>query len=573
MKTSLRFVMPALLLYAVLRGSQQASAQSPPPSGLPRDLHVPSSGSLLQSNPILNTPADPRAADGPKIEGERPAAQPSPPDGDRIRVARIEIDGAPDDLKRQVDAVVARYRDREMTLPDLRNVAVQVTEVLLDHGESLSYAYVPPQETVDDVVRLRILRGHVESIQLQTNRSLVKDRVLRAYLQRGLSSSGDLKLAQDQLTRASDLPGVGTVTPVLSAGQAPGATALSVNIDAGPRVEGAVVTDNAGSGSAGRNRVGALMNVNSPLGLGDRFQLVAYGAPDFLQFDHDSDGGYTVIGRASYDLPVGSRGARAGVAVSRVNYTLGGPYRDLSDGYATVYSVYSSYALAHTPSLNLNINANLDYKRMSDSLFDRPNRRCAQALTVQLAGDKQSRLFGLPNMLQYSIGTTLGSVRHGDDWKGAKTRGKYIKTTQSAKLTQGLRKGIYLALSVDAQQTSRNLDGSEKMVLGGPNAVRAYGNDAVSADSGYVASANLNVAVPKIAGITAQLFYDRAQASVQKFARRRRDVTLAGYGVGVNYAIGKRAALNLSYAMRAGGEPSLDDQHKATIWASTVVRF
>jgi hemolysin activation/secretion protein len=555
--------------------SSQADAQGLPALEPAKNIGLPSSGSILQNNPILTAPPEPPSTGGPRIEGERvaPPAE-SSADEERIHVARVMVDNVPDALRQKVDAVVAPYRDREMTLTDLRNVAVQVTEVMLDNGESISYAYVPRQDIVDGVVRLNILRGHVESITLKRNGSLVRDSTLQTYLDSGVSPSGDVQTAERQLARMSDLPGVGEVRPVLSPGQTAGGTVLTVDAEAGPRVEGALVLDNAGSSTSGRNRIGAQININSPLGLGDRFQAVLYGAPDLFQFNHDSDGGYTVIGRVSYDLPVGLRGARAGIAVSRVNYALGGDYDDLGYGYATVYSLYGSYPLVRARSFNLDFGANLDYKRISDTLIDGPNQRSAPVLSAQFGGDNQSRLMGLPNVLQYQVGVTGGDLHNDDDWNGAKTRGTYLKTTQYAKLTQGLIRGVYLDLSVNAQQASHNLDGSEKMVLGGPNAVRAYSSDTVSADSGYVASIQLNVAVPLVSGLTTQVFYDRAQATVQKFVRRgRNSVTMEGYGFGFHYVIRKRASFSLAYATRAGSDSLLGDQHKSMAWVSTVVRF
>ncbi|MCO5397284.1 ShlB/FhaC/HecB family hemolysin secretion/activation protein [Ralstonia soli] len=572
MKTRSSFLSLGLLASGVL-SCAPAGAQGVPS----QSVGTPSSGSLLQSNPILNAPIDRHVGDAPAIESAQPPATASAAaDADRMHVARIEVDNVPERLKPRIDALVAPYRDREMSLTDVRDVAVQITGVLLDNGESISYAYVPQEQPdlADGVVHLRVLRGHVEAMRIKANRSLVRDRVLQRYLARGVSQTGDVQTAQDQLTRLSELPGVGTLTPVLSPGQTAGGTVLSVEADAGPRVEGAFVLDNAGSRVSGRNRVGAQINVNSPLGLGDRLQAVLYGAPDFLQFNHDSDGGRTLIGRVSYDRPVGVQGARAGVALSRVDYTLGGLYRDLGEGDATVFSLYGSYPLVRGRSSNLDVSANLDAKRMSDSLFDLPNQRSAHVLNLQLSGDRQGQLAGQPNVLQYQIGTSAGRLRNTDDWNGAQTRGAYYKMTTFAKLSQGLQRGTYLDLSINTQQASRNLDGSEKMVLGGPGAVRAYSNDTASADSGYVTSATLNVAVPVVKGLTVQAFYDRAQAAVQKFVRNGANrVTLDGYGAGVSYTAGKRATLNLSHAIRGKNDPLLGDQPRAMTWASAVIRF
>ena len=262
------------------------------------------------------------------------------------------------------------------------------------------------------------------------------------------------------------------------------------------------------------------------------------------------------------------------MSVSRVNYTLGGLYNDLGEGNATVYSLYGSYPLVRMQSASLDLNANLDYKRLTDSLFDEANQRWASVVSAQVSGSRQGMLAGLPNIFQYQVGVTGGDLRNQDAWNGAQTRGTYFKATQYAKLSQVLHRGVYLDLSVQWQQTSRNLDGSEKMSLGGPSAVRAYSNDTVSADSGHIASAQLNAAVPFIDGLTAQVFYDRARATVQKFVSRGANaVTMEGYGFGLNYVIAKRAEFSLMHALRMGSHRLLGDQHRAMTWFNAVVRF
>jgi hemolysin activation/secretion protein len=110
------------------------------------------------------------------------------------------------------------------------------------------------------------------------------------------------------------------------------------------------------------------------------------------------------------------------------------------------------------------------------------------------------------------------------------------------------------------------------MVLGGPNAVRAYSNDMVSADSGLVASATLNVAVPQVKGLTLQAFYDVAQAKVQKFNNRSTHVEMSGYGVGASYTVNKRAVINVSVA-RPNGHTNLGQRPSGQVWVSAAIRF
>ncbi|KVQ50285.1 hypothetical protein WT21_12220 [Burkholderia territorii] len=71
-----------------------------------------------------------------------------------------------------------------------------------------------------------------------------------------------------------------------------------------------------------------------------------------------------------------------------------------------------------------------------------------------------------------------------------------------------------------------------------------------SADSGYIASATVHAGVPSVPGLGIGVFYDHAHATVQKFSRRKLALTPAGARAGIEYAIGKRATVSLSYAMR-----------------------
>lgn len=554
---------------------QPFAAHADPNPALTGDAHgpLPSAGSILRDHSLPSLQDNPHRADVPLIERRPSEHTPDANDAIRLHVARIVVDDVPERVREAVDAVVAPYHQRAMTFTELREVAIDVTRMLLDHGESLSYAYLPEQDIVDDVVHLAVVQGKLESATLRQNRSLVRDSVIEHYLDAGLDRDGDVRRMQDQLGRLGDLPGVGSITPELAPGRLPGGTAMTIDAEAGERLTGAFVADNAGQQTTGRNRIGAQLGINSPLGLGDRLQGIAFFSPDFLQRNHDSDGGNTIIGRISYDVPVGWRGTRLGAALTRVDYTVGGEqYRNSgTGGHATLFSLYGTTPLLRTPSHTLDLEATAEFKRLSDRTLDIDNPRIARALTVQLAGSRYGAWSGNQNIVSYRVGVTRGSLANEDDWNGAATRGHYIKTTQQFDYHQRLSARTRVHLSLNAQQTTRNLDGSEKMSLGGPYAVRAYDNDMFSADSGYIASATLHAAVPAVPGLGVSVFYDHARATVQKFSRRKLALTLAGVGAGIEYAIGKRATVSLSYAMRTTGGPG--DPPKAMTWVNCMIRL
>jgi hypothetical protein len=69
----------------------------------------------------------------------------------------------------------------------------------------------------------------------------------------------------------------------------------------------------------------------------------------------------------------------------------------------------------------------------------------------------------------------------------AQTNGTYSRLSYSVSRQQRLTADATLLLAVNGQQASKNLDSSEKFVLGGINGVRAYPQGEASGDEGYKA--------------------------------------------------------------------------------------
>lgn len=533
------------------------------------------SGQILKNNPMLNNPS-PRNSEKSETLS-LPENTPRPEDenaGAQIEVKLIRVIHVPEVARNEVEKLVADYRNRKMTLNSLRNVAINITSLLQAHGERLSYAYIPDQKITGGVVTIDVMQGRIESIRIHKNSSLVKDSVLNRYVKQMYEFKEQIARVENSLGNVTNLPGVGELTPYLQAGQEPGGSALWLDVTPARRVEGMVVVDNMGSLSSGRTRFGVQANINSPLGLGDRLEALGYAAPDFLQTTNDSNHGNTLIGRLAWDAPVGVRGGRLGLSFSRVSYKLGGPsLRGLGDGYADIASLYGSYPLLRGRRNNLSLGMNIDFKRMNDNFWDMSNRRHAPVFSLPVNGDSQGSLLGKPFILQYGLSPALGVLSNSDEWNGSDTRGRYAVLTESFNYLQGLYPGITLGLNFSGQQASKNLDGAEKMSLGGAYAVRAYSNSAASIDSGFVISPSLNLDVPGMDNTSFQLFYDYGRGKLQKFSAVNQTVALKGYGVGINYNFKTRAFINASYAWRQGRDELVTVQNKATGWITAGIRF
>jgi hemolysin activation/secretion protein len=142
------------------------------------------------------------------------------------------------------------------------------------------------------------------------------------------------------------------------------------------------------------------------------------------------------------------------------------------------------------------------------------------SLQLSLTADNGERARALrTNLASGQIALTFGHQRN-DDYSEPVTRraGDYAKLSTAGFGTYALSKSgnLFLSGRVSGQLASRNLDASEKLGLGGPDAVRAYRADEGSADEGVVANVGLYQRVPVAAGHQVQfgVFNDFAYGRV-----------------------------------------------------------
>ncbi len=571
--TTARISASALLLFAAAR----AEAQTPQPPG--------NAGQLLQQNqsllsPDVDTARQPGSADDTVVDKRTSAAGSSTA---TLHVERFELNetlGGP--LDSEIARLFGRAAGRDLTFEQITAVRIQLNALLRQQLGLLVFATLPEQDASNGVVRFRIVRGHVESIELN-NRS----RVSNATLERAVPGAGESGVALLSITRpdlrevqhaaqiARTLPGVASVTPMLTQGDTEGGTRVVLDVAPEPAIEATAVADNAGSPSTGRYRIGAQVTANSPLGIGDRARVLAYNAPSALQ-DRDGAHGKTWIGLASYDVPLGGAGTRGGVQYSRVQYALGGPLQDLGDGYADVIGAYVRHPLILTPKDDLSVGVAYNRKLLKDSFFSYAFQRRSNVASVSLNGSHFGDWKGRPNGLQYAFTVDAGDVKQLDVGLGdPSTQGRFVKWGGSADFTQVLWPGTNVRARMSAQFASTHLDPSEQMSLGGPNAVRAYGYDAPSVDQGAIASVDLTQQIAAVPGLSARVFADVGRGQINKsraLAGADNTWNARGYGVGASYQYKARARIDVSHAFRVG-EPAGQRPASGQTWVTATLNF
>ncbi|BDU17313.1 ShlB/FhaC/HecB family hemolysin secretion/activation protein [Lysobacter auxotrophicus] len=538
--------------------------------------HGVTSGGLLRQNPGLTR------AFGTSDDSSQPSAanadvtQAGDADELRFSVRDFEFDGemTPEERTR-VDAYIAPLRGREMTLSALQVMRAELTELLYHDGESLVRVLLP-QQTIEKngVVQFQIVRGRIERVVVE-NASQVDTARIEAILHGTGVADPKLRDIDARMRLVRELPGVGRVDATLAPGKYPGGTLVTLTVASGPQLYGMVTGDNAGSVEAGERRIGVIGGTNNLFGRGDRFEAMVYATPNALQ-TQASDGGQTRLARLSYDTPVGKGASRVGAAVSYVGYRLGGEFEGLGKGSADVASIYATRPVWRTRSDSLDLAASIDHKRLHDDRFGdllQSDRRSTVA-SVRADGSGVAGRGRWRRYYRYGMGVSYGGMDMTDLDRtsgDAATRKHttFVKAAPSASIVVAPVSSLQLSAQVRGQWANRSLDGSERMSLGGPGAVRAYDLNAAAVDNAAVVSleASHDFIIPNT---RVSAFYDGAAGRYRSaMGYDSRPVNLQGAGVGVNWNWkGMQAQVSLARPIGRSSEAPKDDQLWVTVGKS-----
>jgi hemolysin activation/secretion protein len=379
---------------------------------------------------------------------------------------------------------------------------------------------------------------------------------------------------ESRLLLLSDIPGV-QVTSTLAPGASVGTSDLIIDLAPGRRVSGSVDADNAGNPYTGANRIGATIDINNPLGLGDVAELRVLTSGEGLKY-----------ARASYQLQVGK--GQVGVAYSWLDYSLGKQFESLhAHGTAEIASVFGRYPLIRSRDNNLYAQLAYDHKIFEDKVDATGSviNRKSDVLMASVYGDHRDQLGG-GGFSSYGLTLSAGKLDIQTpaalalDAATAQTNGNFNKLSFNAARLQNLGGPFSIYGAINGQMASRNLDISEQMELGGMNAVRAYPEGEGFADEGYVATLEARMQLPKFSALPGHLelvgFVDTGTVTLHRnpwFAGDNRR-TLSGAGVGLNWGEAGNFLVRTSYAWKLGNEKALSSPDKSgRFWIQAIKYF
>lgn len=520
---------------------------------------VPDAGSVLRDlRPAA--PALPASA-APTLRTVPPAATPVPAGGERVQVQSFRITGNTVIGTDQLLPLLQDSVGQELDLAQLEDRAARISRFYRQRGYTVARAYLPAQQVRDGVVEIAIVEGRYGAI---TVRNPLAPLPLAALAEGDVVADAPLERS---LLLAADVPGI-TVRSTLQPGTAVGTSELVVEVEPGQRLAGSLEADNFGSRSTGHERLGGSLAISNPTGLGDLVTLRALTSGEGLAY-----------GRAGWQVPVSGHGTRLGVAASLMRYELGEEFEALdAHGTARVATAFASHPLLRSRAANLNVQLAYEAKHLEDRVGSTGavTDKSVRAVNLGLTGDRTDG----SGVWVFSATYTRGDLSIDSaealsaDQASARTAGGFGKFSLTAQRQQSLGAATSLLLAYTGQWSSKNLDSSEKLPLGGAGAVRAYPQGEASSDEASLLTVELRHAL----GANWQLvgFVDAAtgRANAEPFAgapgTRR---SLSGAGVGLNWAGPQGWTARVFYAHRLGHKATAEPDRSGRVWLQASRSF
>jgi hemolysin activation/secretion protein len=522
----------------------------------------PTAGQILQSLPK----ASPSILEF-KPHANLPLVRPqlSALDEPQLLVKEFRITGARTYSEFTLKKLVNEGKNKLLTLVQLQNFAERITNHYRSNGYLIARAYLPEQDVSEGIIEIVVIEGRIGKINLE-NSSKLDSKIIESFLNSLLQDKGVLSNEiEHSLLLLNDIPGV-VVRSTLRSGQEPATTDLDITVTDGPRAQIKVELDNFGNRSTGEDRIGAFFSIANMSGHGDELTTRAMRSSRMS------------YGFISSQVPVNGNGLMFGASLSEMQYQLGYEFANLlASGNAKTGSVWLSLPLIRRQQQNWYLQLSREHRNLLDikGAIESVSEKTLESNSIGLTGNYVDEWRGVTQ-----ASTTLSSgilkldaisalVDSSND--GLRTSGTFNKFAYFFQRQQQFESSLALSTKVVGQFASKNLDASEKLAIGGPQAVRSYGSEGTSGDDGWVASVEVLHTQSSLPKLQFFAFLDTGQVNIDHTPRagalpasnKRR---LSGTGFGLRSELRNDLNFAVTIAQPIGNETSATYTKSVRAW-------
>ena len=458
-----------LLIAAPVAAQRVPRPVLPAPEPIPEAEPLPPPSELL---PPLETPT-----------GE-PQPQPQEIPG-TIVVSQFEVIGSTVFSQEELAELLEPFRGRPISFAELLQAQSAVTDFYRQRGYITSGAFIPPQALKDGVVKIEVVEGAVEEIEVTGLR-----RLKPGYVSSRLALAAEAPLNQERLLQALQLlqlnPLIENLSAELTAGSRPGLSILAVEALEASAFSALLRLDNQRVPSVGTDRRLVEITHANLLGFGDRFNARYYNTDGSNSLDN-----------LSYTFPIsphnGTLSFRYRLTDSQV---IEDPFDvlDIDSNYRQ-YSFTYSQPIRQTPNQEFTLGLTVDRQESENSLLDLlrgRNRIWTLRFFQEYTWRSNRDVFAARS--QFSFGLKAFELT----LNGDETDEQFFAWRGQAQYVRLLGPDTILLLRSDVQLADRPLLPVEQFSLGGAFTVRGYRQDLLLTDNGFLASAEVRAPILRI---------------------------------------------------------------------------
>jgi len=477
------------------------------------------------------------------------------------------------------EALQLELKNDGVMFDELIDAVERVSLFYRARGYPLARAYLPQQTSADGILRVTVLEGYYAKYQINNSTYLAQARI-EATLQSALCANKQAGCIGALVTEKgneravnimNDIPGV-RAKVALEPGKDAGTTNFVMDVKPSNLPRSTVGVDNYGGKSTGVYRVSTSTDWLNMRGEGDILSLSGSASDKRIW-----------SGSATYSVLVGYTGMRAGLSAGHGQYLLGDTFTSLNaHGDSNTWGGFVSYPLVRHRARNLTLRAAIDYKMQKDSIeatgmhFDKRNN------TYSFGG--YGDVVDSSGYSTYSLTWLGGNLRMLDansiaNDASALTAGRYGKMTFTFARQQALYGAWTLYGAINGMTANKNLDGSEKIGLGGSSGVRGYPAGEAAGDKGAIGNLELRytqLLEQNQAALTYVAYVDRGwvQTSISPWTTAAPTKSLTGYGIGLLLNKAYDFSMRAMYATHSANAPSaVDPGSKHQFWLQASKNF
>ncbi len=522
-----------------------------PPPQLPQPLPPPAE--LLPPSAPTPTPEEPLPSKIPLT----------------ITVERFEVVGSTVFSPEELAKATAEFTKRPISLVEVYQARSKITELYIEKGYITSGAYIPPQTIQSGVIKIQVVEGKLEEIQVTGTRRLNSN-----YVRSRLAIATSPPLNRQRLLEALQLlqlnPLIQNLSAELSTGSRLGTSVLQVEIKEAKTFSTQVVFDNGRSPSVGSFRRRLQVSEANLLGLGDGLS-VAYTNTDG---SNSFDGSYTFPLNAKNGTLTFNYGTTSSDVIERpfniLDIQSASSYYELTFRQPVIQTPTQEFALGLTASRRESEASYIEVDRIPFPSLgaDEQGRTKVSALRFfQEWTSRNSReVIALRSQFNLGIGAFDATIN------SDRPDSRFFAWQGQAQWARLLAPETLLLLRLNTQLTSTSLLPLEQFGLGGSENVRGYRQDFLLTDNGTFASAEVQIPIFRLPEIDSTLqvipFADFGVAWNNSSIGNPSPNTLASVGLGLRWRQGDRFTARLDW-----GIPLISVDSNERTWQESGVYF